>query len=216
LEKEIKIVKYVLLTYVMYGLMNVFILKDFVVPLPIIYIVIPLVAVYFFILSIRSSLSWFFIFIPLVVLKDVMMEYNINFVAIISIISLFTWVIFGIVIYNQTTHKSKLLLIYSILIMTSIFTLLPTDFNFSWIIFPLIGIMGSWVLKNNLESKIISELTFDLKQNDSIVDHYNFNSSTELSKNNRNLLILNRITLLIILICGFYTITLISIWSMLI
>lgn len=214
MEKEIKIVKYVLLTYVMFGLMNVFILKDFVVPLPIIYIAIPMVAIYFFILSIRSALSWFFIIIPLIVLKDIMMDYNINFVAIISLISLITWVVFGIVILLKTQHKSNFITFYSVFLMISVLTLLPIAFNLSWIIFPLIGLFGSLFLKSNLDFLSSSELSLKNQHSDLTRESFDVSKNEEHSINNWNQLVMRRISLLIILICGFYTITLISIWSM--
>ena len=212
MEKEIKLVKYVLLTYIMYGLMNVFILNDFVVPLPIIYIAIPLVAVYFFWLSIRTSLSWFLLIIPFIVLKDIMMDFNVNLVAIVTIVSLVSWVLFGVVILKQKYVVSIAQKVYGIFLLATVLSLLPTTFNLTWVILPFVGLL-SFVFTKNLESKlnlIKSKVTnHQLETNNAILED---KMILEIS-NNQHQSTLLRINLLIILISGFYVITLFSIWS---
>lgn len=196
----------------MYGLMNIFILKDFVVPLPIIYIAIPLVAVYFFWLSIRTSLSWYLLIIPFIVLKDVMMDFNVNLVALVTIVSLVSWVLFGVVILKQKYVVSNAQKVYGIFLLATVLSLLPTTFNLTWVILPFVGLL-SFVFTKNLESKlslIKSKVTnHQLETNNAILE-----DKMILEKsNNQHQTTLLRINLLIILISGFYVITLFSIWS---
>lgn len=196
----------------MYGLMNVFILKNFVVPLPIIYIAIPLVAVYFFWLSFRSTLSWFLLIMPFIVLKDVMMDFNVNLVAIVSIISIVSWGLFGILILRQKILVSTIQKVYGSTLIISIFTLLPTDFNLTWIILPLVGIVG-FIFAKNFESKLslikLKNISGQLEETSEILDNENLLYKSK----NQYQLTLQRINLLVLLICGFYMITLFSIWS---
>jgi hypothetical protein len=212
LEIEIKIVKYVLLTYIIYGVMNIFILNNFVVPLPIIYFAVPLIAVYFFWLSIRSRLSWFLIALPFIVIKDVLMDFNVNLVAILSIISLVSWVLFGFLILQQKWVVSPIQKVYGIVLIVSVFTLLPTTFNLTWIILPLIGFFGFFFLKS-VESKFalneLKDINRQLDTTSSDIDDVRFLKNSETNVQ----LTFRRINLLIILISSFYLITLFSIWT---
>src|SRR5690606_28415699 len=90
----------------MYGIMNIFILKDYVVSLPIVFIIIPLMAVYFCILSFRSYYSILLIFLPWIVIKDLMLGYHPDFVFIIFILSLSSWVLLGALILNKVKDKT--------------------------------------------------------------------------------------------------------------
>ncbi len=212
MEIEIKIVKYVLLTYIIYGVMNIFILNNFVVPLPIIYFAIPLIALYFFWLSIRSRLSWFFIALPFIVIKDILMDFNINIVAIVSILSLVSWVLFGFLILKQKWLVSPLQKAYGIVLIGSIFTLFPTSFNLNWIILPLIGFFGFFFLKS-LESKFAHNELKDINLKiDATLTEIEDVSILKDSETNFQLTF-RRIILLIILISSFYLITLFSIWT---
>ena len=212
MEIEIKIVKYVLLTYIIYGVMNIFILNNFVVPLPIIYFAVPLIAVYFFWLSIRSRLSWFLIALPFIVIKDVLMDFNVNLVAILSIISLVSWVLFGFLILQQKWVVSPIQKVYGIVLIVSVFTLLPTTFNLTWIILPLIGFFGFFFLKS-VESKFalneLKDINRQLDTTSSDIDDVRFLKNSETNVQ----LTFRRINLLIILISSFYLITLFSIWT---
>lgn len=196
----------------MYGLMNVFILKNFVVPLPIIYFAIPIVALYFFWLSIRSKISWYLLIMPFIVLKDVMMDFNVNLVAIVSIISLVSWGLFGVLILRQKYVVSTVQKVYGIALIFSIFTLIPTDFNLTWVCLPLVGIMG-FIFAKNFESKLslikLKNSNRPLEYTTEVLDDDSFLKKSK----NHNQLTLQRINLLVLLICGFYMITLFSIWT---
>jgi hypothetical protein len=192
--------------------MNIFILNNFVVPLPIIYFAVPLIAVYFFWLSIRSRLSWFLIALPFIVIKDVLMDFNVNLVAILSIISLVSWVLFGFLILQQKWVVSPIQKVYGIVLIVSVFTLLPTTFNLTWIILPLIGFFGFFFLKS-VESKFalneLKDINRQLDTTSSDIDDVRFLKNSETNVQ----LTFRRINLLIILISSFYLITLFSIWT---
>jgi hypothetical protein len=213
MEQEKKIVFRVLLTYILYGVFYIFTLGDFIVPLPLIYLAIPLVAIYFFIRSIQSNKSWFLLLLPFIVLKDVMMELNINFVAFISYASLVSWVLFGLFILRQKLIISIIQKVYGFSLMATLLTLIPFAFNPSWFILPIVGLFGYLFMKK-LEGQLV---TYDEN-----VKNENVNNLNDLvddtrflnrSKPNAHQLTLQRINLLILLISGFYIITLFSIWT---
>jgi hypothetical protein len=140
LEKEIKLVKYVLLTYIMYGLMNVFIIKNFVVPLPIIYFAIPIVALYFFVKSYRSLLALNFLLIPFVIIKDILVEFHPNLVFTITLISLLSWVFIGFYVLIHSKPKNKVSYFFGGVLILSFLVLLPSEINLSNFLLPLIGL----------------------------------------------------------------------------
>jgi hypothetical protein len=213
MEQEKKIVFRVLLTYILYGVFYIFTLGDFIVPLPVIYLAIPLVAIYFFIRSIQSNKSWFLLLLPFIVLKDVMMELNINFVAFISYASLVSWALFGLFILRQKLIISTIQKVYGFSLMATLLTLIPFAINPSWFILPIVGLFGYLFMKK-LEGQLP---TFDENIKNENVNNLNVlvddTRFLNLSKPNAHQITLQRINLLILLISGFYIITLFSIWT---
>ncbi len=210
MEQEKKIVFRVLLTYILYGVFYIFTLGDFIVPLPFIYLAIPAVAIYFFTKSFQSNKSWFLVLLPFIVLKDVLMELNINFVAIISYVSLVSWALLGLFILRQKLLVSNIQKVYGYSLIATLLTIIPIDINPSWFILPIVGLFAYLFMKK-LEGQLA---TYDKNENNNklndLVDDTRF---LNLIKPNEHQLTLQRINLLVILISGFYIITLFSIWT---
>lgn len=92
---DYKLVSYLLLTYFIYGIVNLLALNDFVVPLPLSFIFAPLIALTFAIKTKPSLYTLLFLAIPLLMLKDLIIYYNETLGIILSIIGLLSWMILG-------------------------------------------------------------------------------------------------------------------------
>ncbi len=95
---DIKLVAYSLLIYFTFGLINLISLGDFVVPLPLSYIFCTIISLIYFFTSKISIHSLLFICIPLIVLKDLIIHYNLTYGKILIISSIISWGVFGILL----------------------------------------------------------------------------------------------------------------------
>jgi hypothetical protein len=135
LPKERKIVYYGLLTYIAYGVSYIFILKDFVVPLPLIYLLVPGVALYFFVRSITSIQALLFLFLPLVVMKDLLFEWPEKWVELITFLGIISWSMAGfLIIRTQNSSTLKNILGYHLLLTPLVLLPFLLDYTVWWFI----------------------------------------------------------------------------------
>jgi hypothetical protein len=115
LSTDKKVVNYALLTYLVYGLTYIFILRGFVVPLPMIYVIVPCIAIFFFFRTIKSWFSLLFLLLPLVVMKDLLFEWPQKWVELITLIGFISWSLTGGLVYrtfpSQISFKTTAILL---------------------------------------------------------------------------------------------------------
>jgi hypothetical protein len=155
LKWDIKIALYLFLAYAFYGISYLFSDGDYVVPLPMIFIFIPIVSVVFFFTSGFNKYSVFFLLLPLGVMSDWISQFNSGTSGILSLTNIVAWAILGLILFfdkEYTVKTNKYMLLYSFPFM-SICTLLFL-FNNSLInvsVFLLIGITTSLVIREDEE-----------------------------------------------------------------
>ncbi len=95
LEFDIKIFRYALLTYILYGVFSLIQLGAFVVPLPMVFIIVPLVAVIYTIRNQFVYQSILLITMPIVVLEELWMGQSPLIIRIVLLAAIVLWAIWG-------------------------------------------------------------------------------------------------------------------------
>lgn len=113
-----KLVYYLLLTYFMYGLFSWPVLRDFVVPLPMSFIFTIVVVIVFLIKTELTIFSLFYLTIPLLIFKDLIMYENPVIGKLLTQIGIFSYIPLAIIIYIQN-RKNWLLILNSLLFLLS-------------------------------------------------------------------------------------------------
>jgi hypothetical protein len=181
METDKKVVDYSLLTYIVYGVTYIFLLNGFIVPLPIIYLMVPAVALFFFIRSIRYWHAVLFLLMPLVVMKDILFDWSPKWIELFTLFGILSWSVAGWLILKQLGQNIQFKTVAYFLLTTPI-VLIPLPFDISWIWFLVLSVISFTTL--------------------------NFNSTIQL--NTLLQTITFRYVLLQFLMTGLYSITLIS------
>jgi hypothetical protein len=102
---DYKLVTYSLLTYGIYGVINLFQLYSFVVPLPLSFILAILLSLVFCFRTIISINTILYLGIPLIMLKDLIIFYN-EFIGIVFIIlGIISWIVLGILLVRVANNN---------------------------------------------------------------------------------------------------------------
>lgn len=117
---ERKIVYYLLLTYFIYGILNIIYLGDFVVPLPISFLFIIIVSFLFIITSKFSYYTLICLTIPFLVLKDLIIFYNKNIGIVMLLLGIISMFFLGIKIINRIKNNRTILILGLLLILSPI------------------------------------------------------------------------------------------------
>lgn len=92
---DVKVLRYALLTYVMYGVFSIFNLGAFVVPLPMVFIIVPLVAAIYIVRNKFAYQSIVLLVLPIVVLDELWMGSSPVFMRMFLLLAIAIWVFWG-------------------------------------------------------------------------------------------------------------------------
>ena len=152
---DVKIALYLFLAYAFYGISYLFSDGDYVVPLPMLFIFIPIVSVVFFFKSGFNKYSIFFLLLPLGVMNDWVIQINSGVSGILALTNIAAWVALGLLLFfnkEYQGHANKNILLYSFPIASMcalLFLLNSLLLNVS--VFLLIGITASFLIREDEE-----------------------------------------------------------------
>jgi hypothetical protein len=155
LKWDVKIALYLFLAYAFYGISYLFSDGDYVVPLPMLFIFIPIVSVVFFFTSGFNKYSIFFLLLPLGIMSDWISQINSGVSGVLALINIAAWVALGLILffnkeYQRQTNKYRLLYSFPIASMCALLFLLNNPLlHIS--VFLLIGITTSFLIRDDEE-----------------------------------------------------------------
>ena len=150
---DVKIAFNLFFAYAFNGISYLFTDGEWVVPLPLLFIFIPIVSIAFFFTSGLNKYSLFFLLLPLGVMSDWISQFNSGASGILSLTNIAAWAILGLILFfkkEYTEKANKYILLYSFPFM-SICALLFL-FNNSFInvsVFLLIGITTGLIIRED-------------------------------------------------------------------
>jgi len=153
LKWDVKIALYLFLAYALYGLSYLISDGDYVVPLPMLYIFIPIVSLAFLFTSGINKYTIFFLLLPLTVMSDKISQYNPGLSGVLVLASIVSWVVLGfLLIFNKEyikASKSNITLIFFpvICLLTPLF--LIDNSILIYALFFLIGILAGLIVRED-------------------------------------------------------------------
>jgi len=155
LKWDVKIALYLFLAYALYGISYLFSDGDYVVPLPMLFIFVPIVSLVFFFTSGFNKFSVFFLLLPLVVMSDKMSQFNPGLSGMLVLLSVFSWILLGVLLifdknFKKVLQKHKIVLAFPIACLSSLLFLLGDQILTSSI-FLLIGVVSSIIIRDDDE-----------------------------------------------------------------
>lgn len=148
---DYKLVIYLLLTYFIYGVINLLELNNFVVPLPLSFIMAIIVSLAFIFKTKPSIYSILIIGIPLVMIKDLIIFYDEKLGITMTILGLISWMWLGLLLINYSKKNTLTRLTGAFLIMTPV--LLFNHTTLTLIFISTILILSYLTLQKNILSK---------------------------------------------------------------
>ena len=152
---DVKIAFYLFLAYAFYGISYLFSDGDYVVPLPMLFIFMPIVSVVFFFTSGFNKYSVFFLLLPLGAMSDWISQVNSGISGVLVLTNIAAWVTVGLLLffnkeYQEQANKNILLYSFPIASICALLFLLNNPLlNIS--VFLLIGITASFVIREDEE-----------------------------------------------------------------
>ena len=152
---DVKIVFYLFLAYAFYGISYLFSDGDYVVPLPMLFIFMPIVSVVFFFTSGFNKYSIFFLLLPLGAMSDWISQVNSDVSGVLALTNIVGWIALGLMLFFNKEYQgqaNKNILLYSFPIASIcalLFLLNNPLLNIS--VFLLIGITASFVIREDEE-----------------------------------------------------------------
>ena len=152
---DVKIALYLFLAYAFYGISYLFSDGDYVVPLPMLFIFVPIVSVVFFFTSGFNRYSIFFLLLPLGIMSDWISQINSGVSGVLALANIAAWVVLGLIVffnkeYQGQGNKNRLLYAFPIASMCALLFLLNNPLlNVS--VFLLIGITTSFLIRDDEE-----------------------------------------------------------------
>ena len=152
---DVKIALYLFLAYALYGISYLFSDGDYVVPLPMLFIFIPIVSVVFFFKSGFNKYSIFFLLLPLGVMSDWISQVNSGVSGILALTNIAAWAALGLLLffnkeYQGQANKNMLLYSFPIASMCALLFLLNSPL-LNVFLFLLIGITASLLIREDEE-----------------------------------------------------------------
>jgi hypothetical protein len=150
IDFDLKLVRGMSLTYFIYGLFYYLEVSAFLVPLPMAYYMLPIVAVIMYVRSANNWKSIILLFIPILVLKDLWINVNPIVMEPLLFASIMVWVLWGFFFFVLKDQRN---LEYGRLAGLSQFLIFTILIPGHWIIFPLsvllsLGMLTVFVRKN--------------------------------------------------------------------
>ena len=107
MKLDVKIPLYLFLAYALYGVTYLFSDGVYVVPLPMLFILVPIVSVFFIITTKINKFSIFFLLIPLSLMSDKISQYNVLLSDYLTLLSIFSFAVLGIFLIFDGEFKSQ-------------------------------------------------------------------------------------------------------------
>jgi len=153
LDFDVKVLRYSLLTYIMYGVFSVFNLGAFVVPLPMVFIIVPVVALIYAVRNQFVYQSIILLLLPVVVLEEIWMGDSPFLMRSLLLLVILVWAIWGssFLWKNELKKTSKSILMgFSQLFI--VLTLVDDIgyYNYLGMILPFIGAV--WYYSSNMNN----------------------------------------------------------------
>lgn len=150
---DVKIAVYLFLAYTLYGIGYLISDGDYVVPLPMLFIFVPLVSIIFFFTNGFNKYTIFFLLLPIVVMSDKISQFNPGLSGFLVLLSILSWVVLGtIVAFDKTFRKqiksAKLLFAFPIACWLTILFLLEYQILVNSV-FLLIGITSFVIVRDD-------------------------------------------------------------------
>jgi len=155
LKWDVKIALYLFLAYALYGISYLFSDGGYVVPLPMLFILMPIVSMSFFFTSGFNKYSIFFLLLPLGAMSDWISQINSGVSGVLAITNIAAWAALGLLLffnkeYQQQANKNRLLYSFPVASMCALLFLLNNPLlNIS--VFLLIGITTSLIIREDEE-----------------------------------------------------------------
>jgi hypothetical protein len=155
LKWDVKIALYLFLAYAFYGISYLFSDGDYVVPLPMLFIFMPIVSMVFFFTSGFNKYSIFFLLLPLGIMSDRISQVNSGVSGVLVLTNILAWVALGLLLFFNKEYQgqaNKNILLYSFPIASMcalLFLLNSLLLNVS--VFLLIGITASFLIREDEE-----------------------------------------------------------------
>ncbi|MDC0314115.1 hypothetical protein OAL26_03215 [Flavobacteriales bacterium] len=152
---DVKIALYLFLAYALYGISYLFSDGGYVVPLPMLFILMPIVSMSFFFTSGFNKYSIFFLLLPLGAMSDWISQINSGVSGVLAITNIAAWAALGLLLffnkeYQQQANKNRLLYSFPVASMCALLFLLNNPLlNIS--VFLLIGITTSLIIREDEE-----------------------------------------------------------------
>lgn len=152
---DIKIALYLFLAYALYGISYLFSDGDYVVPLPMLFILMPIVSMSFFFTSGFSKYSIFFLLLPLGAMSDWISQINSGVSGVLAITNIAAWAVLGLLLffnkeYQVQANKNRLLYSFPVASMCALLFLLNIPLV-NIFVFLLIGITASLIIREDEE-----------------------------------------------------------------
>ena len=152
---DVKIALYLFLAYAFYGISYLFSDGDYVVPLPMLFIFVPIVSVVFFFTSGFNRYSIFFLLLPLGIMSDRISQINSGVSGVLALANIAAWVVLGLIVffnkeYQGQANKNVLLYSFPIASMCALLFLLNIPL-LNIFVFLLIGITASLLIREDEE-----------------------------------------------------------------
>ena len=113
---DVKIAFYLFLAYAFYGISYLFSDGDYVVPLPMLFILIPIVSLVLFFTSGFNKYSIFFLLLPLGIMSDRISQVNSGISGVLALINIVGWIALGLMLFFNKEYQgqaNKNILLYS-------------------------------------------------------------------------------------------------------
>ena len=152
---DVKIALYLFLGYAFYGISYLFSHGDYVVPLPMLFIFIPIVAIIFIFSHRFNSYTFFFLLLPLSVMSDKINEFSPTLSDIGAFISILSCVALGIFLlidkrYRRQQQANVLLIAYPIVCISALLFLLNNTF-INMLLFLALGVTSALIVRDDEE-----------------------------------------------------------------
>ena len=157
---DVKIALYLFLAYSLYGVSYLISDGDYVVPLPMLFIFIPVVSMAFLFTSGFNKYSLLFLLIPLVVMSNKVSQYSPGIGGFIALLSIASWIVLGLVLlldngFKKVVKDHWVVLAFPISCLLSVLFLLDNPI-LMYSIFLLIGIVSAIIIRDDDEKYHLS------------------------------------------------------------
>lgn len=153
IDLDLKMVRGFALSYFIYGLVYWIQIKEFLVPLPMVYFFVPLAGVVMFVRSVKWIGSFLFLLIPFIVLKDLVWIYIPGLTIILSVLTFLSWTLWTWLTFikNKNTDVKSVVFLVSQHLIWLLWLIQIEWVQVICIVFVLVGV--TLFVRMNLDEK---------------------------------------------------------------